>query len=191
MSSIREQKAELRAEVLEKRMELKPSDWRKKSDQIISRILQLKSVKEADCIHTYLSMNSRKEVCTDSLIEALFEMGKRVVVPISNFKDLSLSHVYIEPGTQFKENKWGVREPLDAKVAPVDILDTVIIPMAAGDMQGNRLGYGKGFYDRFLSGTSAKKVGLVFDDFLLAQIPCEEFDVKLDCIISEEREIFA
>jgi 5-formyltetrahydrofolate cyclo-ligase len=58
--------------------------------------------------------------------------------------------------------------------------------MAAADKRGNRLGYGKGFYDRFLLQTTALKVGFVFDEFLFDEIPVEEFDVKLDVIITEE-----
>jgi 5-formyltetrahydrofolate cyclo-ligase len=63
--------------------------------------------------------------------------------------------------------------------------------LAAADRKCNRLGYGKGFYDRFLKKTKAKKVGLVFSDFLFDEIPTEEFDEKLDVIITEEEVIFA
>lgn len=66
----------------------------------------------------------------------------------------------------------------------------IIIPMAAADRSGNRLGYGKGFYDRFLSESNAFKAGLVFSDFIFSEIPTESFDEKLDAIITENEVIY-
>ena len=191
MSSIREIKQDIREEVLSIRAQMPEETWQQKSDSIIARLKETDFFQKADTVHTYISMNKRREVCTDQLLNYLLESGKKVVVPITNFSNGTLSHTEIDKTSDLETNKWGVSEPRTFNPVDVDELDVVIIPMAAADKSGNRLGYGKGFYDRFLSETKAKKVGLVFDEFLFDEIPVEEFDVKLDVIITEERVILA
>ncbi|HET8866363.1 MAG TPA: 5-formyltetrahydrofolate cyclo-ligase [Gracilimonas sp.] len=191
MNSVQQQKQEIRDEVLSKRERISESEWRSKSEKIIGHLLNADFYKTAEVVHTYISMNKRGEVCTDLFIEQLFKDKKRVAVPITNFTDNTLSHSEIGPSTDLIENKWGVREPKNVKPIQVSELDLIIVPMAAADLKGNRLGYGKGFYDQFLKQTQALKAGLVFDQFLFKEIPVEEFDEKLDVIITEEDVIFS
>lgn len=191
MTLTREQKKALRATVLKKRSAMDEEQWKLKSDAIIKRLMNETVFLNAETVHTYISMNERREVCTDQLLDHLFQLKKEVLVPITNFKDHSLVHALVSDKTKFEANKWGVREPIKYQPGQLSSVDLVIVPMAAGDLEGNRLGYGKGFYDRFLSQTAAKKIGLVFDDYLFQEIPAEPFDVKMDLIISEERVIFA
>jgi len=191
MTLTREQKTALRATVLEKRASMDEEQWKRKSGAIIKRLKNESVFKNAESVHTYISMNERREVCTDHLLKYLFQVNKEVLVPITNFEDHSLIHASVSDTTQFEANKWGVREPIEYQPGELSSVDPVRVPIAAADMEGNRLGYGKGFYDRFLSRISAKKVGLVFDDFLFQEIPAEPFDEKMDLIITEERVIFA
>lgn len=191
MNLVQQQKQDLRDEVLSKRERISESEWRSKSEKIIGHLLNADFYKTAEVVHTYISMNKRGEVCTDLFIEQLFKDKKRVAVPITNFTDNTLSHSEIGPSTDLIENKWGVREPKNVKPIQVSELDLIIVPMAAADLKGNRLGYGKGFYDQFLKQTQALKAGLVFDQFLFKEIPVEEFDEKLDVIITEEDVIFS
>lgn len=190
MKSVSEQKEELRNQVLERRAEISEEDWENRSDKIINQLLKTDFFRDAHTVHTYISMNERREVCTDSLLEALIASDKRVVVPKTNFSNTTLTHSELSTMNDLERNKWGIREP--SKIKPIDIgdIDLIIVPMAAVDRQGNRLGYGKGFYDRFLAKTEAVKVGLVFSEFLFDEIPAESFDEKLDVIISEEGVIF-
>ena len=190
-SSLKEQKQTLRKRVLEKRNQIPEGSWLDASKRIIRSLMDTDIYQQAKVIHTYISMNSRREVSTDILIEEMFARSKRVVVPVTDFKTNTLSHTEINSATELKENKWGVKEPKDQEEFDISELDMVIIPMAAADRNGNRLGYGQGFYDRFLSKTEAKKIGLVFSNFLFDTIPVEEFDKKLDVIITEEEVIFA
>ncbi|MAO64797.1 MAG: 5-formyltetrahydrofolate cyclo-ligase [Balneola sp.] len=191
MSSLQEQKQALRNRVLSDRKEMPEQDWRERSLAILRSLESTEFFKKADSVHTYVSMNQRREVGTDQLIETLLESDKRVVVPVTNFSDHSLTHIVLHSFGELITNKWGVREPEKEQdeVQPEN-LDLIIVPMAAGDRKGNRLGYGQGFYDRFLEQTMGMKVGLVFSDFLFDKIPAEEFDVKLDVIITEEELIF-
>jgi|AntRauTorckE6833_2_1112554.scaffolds.fasta_scaffold27539_2 5-formyltetrahydrofolate cyclo-ligase len=191
MSSIKKQKNELREKVFDLRQQIPEDEWAKKTRSITGKLLQTDVYSHAKTIHTYISMNQRMEVGTDELIEKIFESEKNVVVPVTNFSNTSLKHIRLHSFEELIVNKWGIREPeeVEETVNPNE-LDLIIIPMAAADRDGNRLGYGKGFYDRFLSDTDAKKVGLVFNQFLYDDIPVEEFDQKLDMIITEEVVIF-
>ncbi|WP_421774541.1 5-formyltetrahydrofolate cyclo-ligase [Gracilimonas sp.] len=191
MSTASQRKQKLREKVLAERQQVSVEDWKKKSELIISSFMNADFYKESQTIHTYISMNQRREVCTDNLVEDLLEGEKRVVVPITNFEEGTLTHSEIRAISDLQKNKWGVAEP--KQITPVEVgeLDLIVVPMAAADRRGNRLGYGKGFYDRFLGETTALKVGLVFDAFLFDEIPTEKFDKKLDVIISENEVIFA
>jgi 5-formyltetrahydrofolate cyclo-ligase len=191
MSSNKVEKQTLREKVLKERSLISEATWRGSSQKIIEALQATDFYKEAKVVHTYLSMNSRREVATDFLIENLFNSDKRVVVPITDFETGSLTHTEIDSTSELKVNKWGVLEPEESEEFDISELDLIVIPMAAAGRKGSRLGYGKGFYDRFLEKTEAKKVGLVFNVFLFDEIPTEEFDEKLDVIITEEEVIFA
>jgi len=190
MSSNKVEKQTLREKVLKERSLISEATWRGSSQKITEALQSTEFYKEAKVVHIYLSMNSRREVATDFLLEELFNSRKRVVVPITDFKTGTLTHTEIDSSSELKANKWGVLEPVESEKFDISELDLIIIPMAAADRDGNRLGYGKGFYDRFLEKTEAKKVGLVFSTFLYDEIPTEEFDKKLNVIITEEEVIF-
>lgn len=191
MITVQEKKQKLRSKVLEKRQQLSEEQWLNKSNQIIKSLSESTAYKNSGVVHTYISMNSRREVCTDNLLTHLFEDKKRVVVPITNFSDGTLSHSEINTENELVANKWGVREPKSINPIEISEFDLIVVPMVAADKNGNRLGYGRGFYDRFLDMTDAITVGLTFHEFLFDQIPVEEFDVKLDMIITEEDVIFS
>ncbi|MBD3615815.1 MAG: 5-formyltetrahydrofolate cyclo-ligase [Gracilimonas sp.] len=190
MTSVQEEKQKLRDKVLAKRQQLSEQQWLNKSNQIIQSLVDSDVYKKSGVIHTYVSMNERREVCTDNLLIHLFDDKKRVVVPITNFSDNTLSHSEIDAENELVANNWGVREPKTINPVEISEIDLIIVPMAAADKDGNRLGYGRGFYDRFLDMTEATKIGLTFDKFLFDKVPVEEFDVKLDVIITEEVVIF-
>lgn len=190
MPNNRKKKSTLRDKVLRERNKLDTQTWQNKTERIINSFLKLDEYKRASYIHTYISMNDRREVSTDSLINTMLRSGREVIVPITNFKEGTLSHSILTDFSELKPNKWGVREPVFFNEAKISDLDLVIVPMAAADRSGNRLGYGKGFYDRFLSKINAFKVGLVFSDFLFDDIPIEPFDEKLDAIITDSEVIY-
>lgn len=191
MSSLQKQKNDLRERVLPQRKEIPEDEWLKKSKAILSSLTDTDFFEEANVVHTYVSMNERREVNTDELIQELFESEKKVVVPITNFSEHSLNHVELRSFGELITNKWGVRDPeVKENEVQAEELDLIIIPMAAADRKGNRLGYGQGFYDRFLKQTEGFKVGLIFSDFLFDEIPAEDFDIKLDVIITEDELIY-
>ncbi|MFP8488240.1 5-formyltetrahydrofolate cyclo-ligase [Gracilimonas sp. Q87] len=190
MSDKREQKTVFRKTVLKQREQFDTKTWRNKSDLIIKKVQNLEQFITAKYIHLYVSMNERNEVETESLIDEVLESGKHLVVPVTNFRNGTLTHSILSDKSELKQNKWGVKEPKTIKQFDISKLDLIIIPMAAADRSGNRLGYGKGFYDRFLNNSNAFKTGLVFSDFLFEEIPTEAFDEKLDAIITDKEVIY-
>lgn len=141
----------------------------------------------SETVHCYVSMNGRREVDTHGLIRDMFSLGKRVVVPVTNFDEGTLSHFVLNSFDDLESNKWGVLEPNGGKQISPKELDLVVIPMVGGDEQGNRIGYGEGFYDRFLKEVLCPKIGLIFERNIIEQIPVEDFDIPLDKIITEQR----
>jgi 5-formyltetrahydrofolate cyclo-ligase len=108
-----------------------------------------------------------------------------VVAPVTDFEKNQLSHVKVESVSTLVPNKWGVPEPKNGQKIDVATLDLVLVPLLAIDNKGNRLGYGKGFYDRFLKKTTAQRIGLVFSNFVLDEVPSEPFDEQLDGYFTE------
>jgi len=139
----------------------------------------------AGLIHTYVS-SKEKEVDTHGLIRISLEQGKRVAVPVVEGKG-QLRHAEIEGLEGLVRDAWGLLEPPADHavwVEEVEEIDLVVVPGLAFDRQGGRLGFGGGYYDRFLGSTSAFRVGLVYDCLLLDEVPMEAHDARIDVVIS-------
>ena len=133
-------------------------------------------------------MNERNEVNTQPLIQELISRGIKVIVPITDFESGTLNHSMLTSFEELESNKWGVLEPKEMDETDYKP-DIILVPLLAADLEFNRLGYGKGFYDRFLSESSALTIGLVFQEYILNKIPVERFDQKLDILVTE-KEVF-
>jgi len=156
-------KQELRALYKQKRKDLTEIQIKGLQENIYQQIynLDLSTVKN---VHLFLSMPKFKEIDTAPLITWFRNKNKRIVVSKCNFKDNTLSHFYLEENTVISLNKFGVLEPLAAELVEENKLDLIFIPMLISDDKKFRVGYGKGFYDRFLSNCrkDAKFIGLNF-----------------------------
>lgn len=190
MDSVNDQKSLLRKEIIKKRGLLSTLEWKLKSDLIKKHVIGSKEFIDAQRIHCFISMNDRFEVDTLNLIEFMLSHNKEVVVPITNFKDGTLSQSKLNSLSVLKKNKWGVLEPEKIIEDTENGFDLILVPLLAADRKGNRLGYGKGFYDRFLIKCKAKSFGLVFNEFILKEIPTDMFDIKLSGLISEKGFIY-
>jgi 5-formyltetrahydrofolate cyclo-ligase len=185
--SKQDRKEQIRAELLTRRSGLQEPEYLSKSGRIITRLRGLHSFQNARRIHCYVSMNSRREVNTHDLIKELLFDNRELVVPRTHMDTGSLSHFLLQDFSDLKANKWGVLEPESSTAVPAETLDLVIVPMVGGDLNRNRIGYGKGFYDRFLHGVSCPTVGLLFETCLVDELPVEPFDVPLDVLVTEDR----
>lgn len=163
------------------------------SESISEKLNQLEFVVNAKNIMCFVSFGS--EVETHSLIKNWLKVGKNVAVPaIGN--DRGVMHaVRISGFNELKAcGKYGILEPTvleDNIMSPGDF-DVIIVPGSVFDIRKNRMGYGAGFYDRFLSHTGplCRKIGICFDFQVADEIPHEEHDVPLDLLITEKRIIY-
>ncbi|MFO7799000.1 5-formyltetrahydrofolate cyclo-ligase [Rhodohalobacter sp.] len=184
---IREQKKSLRKFYQQRRMQIPKPQLVSLNTAIFDKAVSLKEFKEADAIHIYASMSERNEVDTFSIMEYALRNKKRVIVPIM-MEAGKLKHCEIDSTSSLKKNSWGVPEPVDQKLLDQINPDVIFVPMLAGDLQKNRLGYGKGYYDRFLASTNSVKAGLLFEKQLSDEpIPVDSYDVPLDMLITEKR----
>lgn len=101
-------------------------------------------------IHCFLPIHRLKEIDTVPLIKKL-QQSNQVCIPISNFNSNTMTAKILTETTQFQDNASGIPEPVTGEDAAIEDIDVVIVPLLAVDQYGNRLGYGKGFYDRFLT----------------------------------------
>jgi len=177
-------KQELRALYKQKRKDLTEIQIKGLQENIYQQIynLDLSTVKN---VHLFLSMPKFKEIDTAPLITYFRNKNKRIVVSKCNFKDNTLSHFYLEEDTVLSLNKFGVLEPVAAELVEENKLDLIFIPMLISDDKKFRVGYGKGFYDRFLLNCrkDAKFIGLNFFPPITAIEDKNEFDIPLHQLI--------
>jgi 5-formyltetrahydrofolate cyclo-ligase len=187
MTSIANEKRKLRKQYLALRKQMSRRMREKYSDQILEHLAGWEPFRDAQTVHCFMTIDRNGEVDTAPILQKLVRDGKRVVIPKSEEKTKELRHYLYRGDEQLKVNKWGIPEPAGGQEVSTDELDLVLVPMIAADRQKNRLGYGLGFYDRFLSRTPALKTGLLFDRFLQDEpLPVEEFDVRMDYLVTEK-----
>jgi 5-formyltetrahydrofolate cyclo-ligase len=117
----------------------------------------------------------------------MLAVGKKVIAPVTQIEAGTLQHVWLEVFEDLQANEWVVLEPLEGEEADPEELELIIVPMVGGDYQRNRIGYGKGFYDRFLRQVHCPAVGLLFERCLMDEVPVESFDVPLSMLITEKQ----
>ncbi len=138
-------------------------------------------------IHVYVSIVAKSEVDTLPLVDRLWENRKKVFAPKVS-ASISMTHHIWTPGTDFTTNKWGIPEPEGETIHPTD-LDVVVVPLLAIDQKGHRVGYGKGFYDRFLAQCRADvfTIGVGFFPPLTAIAGIDSYDVALDAYVTQDQ----
>ncbi|CAN5369408.1 5-formyltetrahydrofolate cyclo-ligase [soil metagenome] len=183
--SVSDRKRNLRKTFLAVRKSLSDKEIERMSKKITDRLTSQPFFLRSQTIHMYVSIKENSEVLTRDLIRCSLEKGKRVVVPKME-SESRLSHHQITSATEFKSTRWGVSEPVNVRPVHSNEISLVIVPMVAADFKKNRLGYGMGYYDRFLSKTNAHRVGLCFNCTLSwVSLPTDNFDQSMDTIITE------
>lgn len=178
-------KEELREVMRKKRRELSPEFIKKASDNISDALINLSCIKNAKHITVYLS--AFKEPDTFSLIEKLLSDGKRISVPVSNTDTFTITPSLIKSLDRLKKGTYGISEPKEIISVPIDKIDVALIPGIAFSDSGDRLGFGKGYYDRFLEEFKGVKIGVGYDFQIIDAIPVSEHDIGMDMIVTEKR----
>ncbi|WP_340077090.1 5-formyltetrahydrofolate cyclo-ligase [Leptobacterium sp. I13] len=156
-------KTELRKKYKLLRNSLSNSEIETSSLQIANRLLSI-PIWEKTYYHLFLSIIELKEVDTSFILHILQGKDKEVVVSKSFFGDTSMKHFLLTENTRIKKNNFHIPEPIEGIEVPVAKIDVVFVPLLAFDRKGHRIGYGKGFYDRFLNACRPEtlKIGLSF-----------------------------
>ena len=174
---------------LKKRQELSSSELEEYSSRLIQNTIELIKKYELDCIHCFLPIHTKDEINTLPIIQYCWKNNIKVVVPVSNFKEGTMRNAAFSPSTKTKQTKYNITEPIDPIWIENDNIDLVITPLLAFDTKGYRVGYGKGFYDRFFASLhkNVKKIGISLFS------PCEvvedinEHDVPLTCCVTPNK----
>ena len=154
-----------------------------KSRKIAENLLFLPVLQTAKTIFLYLSMGS--EVETITLAKELLFMGKRIAVPVCDRKTHTMEAVEITDMKELQSGTYGILEPQNGKVLSKSEIDLILVPGLAFDEDGYRLGYGGGYYDRYLENFSGTSIGLCFDACMTDRLPCGEYDKKVDLVVTE------
>jgi len=152
----------VRKTYLKKRQELSSSKFKEESSQLVQKTIELIKKYKPECIHCFLPIHSKGEINTILIIQYCWKNNINVVVPVSNFENGTLKNAEFRPHTKTKQTKNNITEPIDPIWEKNDNIDIVITPLLAFDPKGYRVGYGKGFYDRFFASLhkDAKRIGI-------------------------------
>lgn len=155
---------------------------------IANNLLPL-SIWEHSFYHLFLSIERLREIDTEFILHILNGKDKNVVISRSDFTTAAMTHYLLTDSTPLKTNEWGIPEPLDGIEIPSKKIEVVFIPLLAFDKKGHRIGYGKGFYDRFLDSCQPEtlKIGLSFFEAEEGLIEYNEHDIPLDFCVTPEK----
>ncbi|MFN3021337.1 5-formyltetrahydrofolate cyclo-ligase [Chryseobacterium sp. TY3] len=182
MEAIFETKEVLRKKYLDKRMTLSQDEVFLFSVQIFEMFLKEFSLKRNSKIHCFLPITSKNEVNTKFFFDYCFKNNIQIFVPKIVGDDLI--SIEVTPDTEFSISKWNIKEPKNSVGNTIKEFDFCLTPLLYCDAKGNRVGYGKGFYDRFFSENIVNtKVGLSFyrPDSLISDVFSS--DIRLDFLI--------
>lgn len=178
-------KKDIRTQVKKYRKEATADQIEKNSQLICKKFLELQEYRQADTIFAYV--DCKNEVQTRNVIRQCWIDGKKVAVP-KVFGQI-MKYYYIHSFDDLEAGYFGIMEPKDDKLQEADCPEALmILPGVAFDVKRHRVGYGGGFYDRYLEAHSKmKKVAFAFEFQMFEEVPYEKFDIQPEKIITEKR----
>ena len=180
-------KEELRKVYIQKRSSLSDLEYTELNDELCEVFLKNADLSGIKILHCFLPIEGRKEPDTRLIIKQISERYPylQIAIPRVNEMTQSLENILFESTTVLKKSAWGIPEPEYGIVISPDKIGMALVPMLIFDRRGHRVGYGKGFYDKFLTTTSqdCKRVGICLFDPVDKIDNIMEFDERLDqCI---------
>lgn len=181
-----------RAELLRIRNSIPGEERHRQSGLIFERLKCLPEYKNATSVFLYISVGS--EVETSRVIEDCLNCGRRIAVPLCNTAEHTMRAMEISDLSQLDSGAYGISEPrrdlVQSGVIPeLKMPEIVIVPAIAFDLQRRRIGYGGGYYDRYLSDCVGFSVGLAYSECIAKCLPTDEYDRCADAVICPERMI--
>lgn len=180
-------KKELRKKYKALRQTLSEKEIEDKSLAIANQLIQM-DIWDKLYYHLFLTIEEQKEIDTEYILQVLAGKDKEIVISKCEFPTLGMIHYLLTDNTKIKKNSYNIPEPIDGIEVPNSKIDVVFVPLLAYDKLGNRVGYGKGFYDNFLNKCKPEtiKIGLSFftPEEIIDGISAN--DVKLNyCVTSD------
>ena len=143
----------------------------------------------ADTVLCYYPVKGEPNILP--IVEQALKLGKKVAFPISHIESRELTFHLISNLSELREGTYGIPEPQAKFPSPTELKNSVcLVPALAFDKKGKRLGYGGGYYDRFLSDFEGISIGLAYHRFFVDSIPADEYDATVKLIITEKGEVF-
>jgi 5-formyltetrahydrofolate cyclo-ligase len=183
-------KAELRSLYLEKRRSLSPGEVADASRRIAERFFNEIDLTAIGNVHTFVRIPKFNEIDTSNIYFRLWQERRDILTfAPRTLNATEMESIAFDADTLFDDNKWGIREPLGNEKADPQEFDLVLVPLLCFDESGHRVGYGKGFYDRFLASCrpDCLKVGLSYFPPEPSFVDIHERDVPIDVCITPER----
>ncbi|QDO93411.1 5-formyltetrahydrofolate cyclo-ligase [Formosa sediminum] len=181
-------KAELRKLYKTKRKALSSDTCEDLSIDISNQLLKL-PIWDKSFYHVFLTIETQKEVNTEFILNILSGKDKNIVISKSDFKTGLMHHVLLTDATTIKKNAYNIPEPIDGIPIPNSSIEVVFVPLLAFDKRGHRIGYGKGFYDRFLQACKPEtiKIGLSFFEAENEITEVYSSDIPLDYCVTPKQ----
>lgn len=181
-------KKELRQKYKALRHELSLEEIETNSLSIANKLLQL-DIWDRLYFHLFLTIEEQKEINTEFILQVLAGKDKEIVVAKTDFNSIQMTHYLLTDNTKFRKNEYNIPEPVDGIEVPVSKIDVVFVPLLAFDTNGNRVGYGKGFYDKFLSQCQPEtlKIGLSFFEAEEKIADVYQDDIRLDYCVTPNK----
>ncbi len=179
-----EVKSRLREMLKEYRNQISEERWNQIAVEIQKNVLDLLKKLSLNSVGCYIKSQKSREISTDIILKSLLESGLKTYVPVVG-DNFTMDMVIINMDTVYSTNSWGIPEPVDFKKDDSSIPEVVIIPMLGADYRGYRIGYGKGYYDRYLSKNDVVKIGICPISCVIHELPIDQFDIPMDYLITE------
>ena len=189
MTGGRMNKSELRKKFSAFRTSLPQTEKSSLDQQITENILCSSAFAKCDTLFTFISTD--REISTRFLIESAWERCKKVAVPRCTDNGFELEFFYLSSWDQLQSGKYGILEPIrDLSLSAIQTGDSLcIVPAFCYDNRGYRVGYGKGYYDRFLNSFSGCAMGVCYSECLTEYVPNDEYDMAVDIVVTENATI--
>ena len=187
MTAIKKVKDEIRAEYSAKRDALSPDEREKRSQKICATAMSLVSFRHADVILLYFPIKS--EINVLHLFYAALEKGKRVAFPKCNKEDRTMKFHFVSSLDELEKGAYQIMEPKEECEIfdPENSSEVAVcyVPGLAFDVSGYRLGYGKGYYDKFMNKFRGSTIGVVYDECILPSLPKGRYDLPCNIMITQ------
>ena len=167
---------------------LSPDEVHQRSRQACNSLVAQPEFERSETVMVFLSLPT--EINTTLLVLRAWQEGKRVLAPRVSWEQRRMMPVEIRSLTEdIEETQWSLRQPLQGDPVPLSMIDLVVVPGLGFDPEGNRLGRGRGFYDRFLAHSefTGSTCAIAFEEQVVEAIPADLHDIRVDMLITDQQ----